>query len=107
MIRIENVSKYYRRKKALSHVSLELPRGQIVGLFGENGAGKSTLMKAILGLLSFQGKVLRTLPDGTTYMVMEFCPGVMLDHNTVMTDQMYSLGRACGQIHRTFSALPP
>ena len=57
MIRIENVSKYYRRKKALSHVSLELPRGQIVGLFGENGAGKSTLMKAILGLLSFQGKI--------------------------------------------------
>lgn len=58
-------------------------------------------------VLSFRGKVLRTLADGTTYMVMEFCPGVMLDHNTVMTDQMYSLGRACGQIHRTFSALPP
>ena len=31
----------------------------------------------------------------------------MLDHNTVTTDQMYSLGTACGQIHRTFSALPP
>ena len=59
------------------------------------------------GLLSFQGKVLRTLPDGTVYMVMEFCPGVMLDHNTVTMDQMYSLGKACGQIHRTFSALPP
>ena len=59
------------------------------------------------GLFSFLGKVLRTLPDGTTYMVMEFCPGVMLDHNTVTTDQMYSLGKACGQIHRTFSALPP
>ena len=58
-------------------------------------------------VLSFQDKVLRTLVDGTTYMVMEFCPGVMLDHNTVMADQMYSLGRACGQIHRTFSALPP
>ena len=58
-------------------------------------------------VLSFRGKVLRTLADGTTYMVMEFCPGVMLDHNTVMADQMYSLGRACGQIHRTFSALPP
>lgn len=59
------------------------------------------------GLLSVQGKVLRTLPDGTVYMVMEFCPGVMLDHNTVTTDQMYSLGKACGQIHRTFSALLP
>ena len=57
--------------------------------------------------LSFQGKVLRSLPDGTVYMVMEFCPGVMLDHNTITTDQMYSLGKACGQIHRTFSALPP
>ena len=28
-------------------------------------------------VLSFRGKVLRTLADGTTYMVMEFCPGVM------------------------------
>ena len=58
-------------------------------------------------VLSFQGKVLRTLADGTTYMVMEFCPGEMLDHNTVTTDQMYSLGKTCGQIHRIFSALPP
>ena len=58
-------------------------------------------------VLSSRGKILRTLADGTTYMVMEFCPRVMLDHNTVTTDQMYSLGRACGQIHRTFSALPP
>ena len=57
--------------------------------------------------LSFQDKVLRTLSDGTTYMVMEFWPGVMMDHNTVTTDQMYSLGKACGQIHRTFSSLPP
>ena len=57
-------------------------------------------------VLSFRGKVLRTLADGTTYMVMEFCPGVMVDHNTVTPDQMYSLGKACGQIHRTFSALP-
>ena len=48
MIDIKNVSKSYTGKRALENVSLSLPRGEIVGLFGENGAGKTTLMKCIL-----------------------------------------------------------
>ena len=44
MLEIKNVSKRYGSKQALSDVSLQLPRGQLVGLFGENGAGKTTLM---------------------------------------------------------------
>ncbi len=57
MIRIDQVSKKYGSKQALSHVSLDLPRGEIVGLFGENGAGKTTLMKCILGFLKYQGTI--------------------------------------------------
>lgn len=57
MIKLENVSKYYGRTAALDTVNLTLPRGEIVGLFGENGAGKTTLMKCILGFIPYEGTV--------------------------------------------------
>ena len=57
MIELKNVSKNYRSKRALKNVNLTLPRGEIIGLFGENGAGKTTLMKCILNLHPFSGEV--------------------------------------------------
>lgn len=62
MLEISHISKKYGSKEALHDVSLTLPQGQIVGLFGENGAGKTTLMKCVLGLVRHEGTV--TL-DGT------------------------------------------
>ena len=58
MLTLQNVTKYYGTRKALDEVTLSLPRGEIVGLFGENGAGKTTLMKSILGFHSFRGEIL-------------------------------------------------
>ncbi len=57
MLKIEAVRKTYPGTLALDSVSLELPRGEIVGLFGENGAGKTTLMKCILGFLRYKGEI--------------------------------------------------
>jgi ABC-2 type transport system ATP-binding protein len=57
MIEIKNVAKSFGGKRALEGVSLALPRGEIVGLFGENGAGKTTLMKCILGFLRCEGEI--------------------------------------------------
>ncbi len=57
MLELKNVRKRYGSKEALRGVDLALPRGEIVGLFGENGAGKTTLMKSILRLVRFEGEI--------------------------------------------------
>lgn len=57
MLEIKHLTKNYSGKTALEDVSLTLPRGEIVGLFGENGAGKTTLMKSILGFLTYHGEI--------------------------------------------------
>lgn len=58
MLEIKNVRKVYSGGTvAVRDVDLTLPRGEIVGLFGENGAGKSTLMKCILGFINHSGEI--------------------------------------------------
>lgn len=57
MLKIDSLSKNYGMKTALDNISLELPRGEIIGLFGENGAGKTTLMKCILGFTASRGEI--------------------------------------------------
>lgn len=48
----------YEEFEALSHVSFDVRRGEVVGLIGRNGAGKSTMLKIISGILKpTQGSV--------------------------------------------------
>ena len=48
MIRVERVSFFYPTGTgALREVSIELPRGEILGILGESGSGKTTLLKCI------------------------------------------------------------
>ncbi|WP_281201798.1 ATP-binding cassette domain-containing protein [Erysipelothrix rhusiopathiae] len=49
MIKIRNISKRFKNLEIFEDVSLELPKGKIVGLIGENGSGKSVLMKMLCG----------------------------------------------------------
>ena len=58
MIAVEAVSKVYRsllsrgNVAALSEFSLDVARGEVVGIAGPNGAGKSTLISLVLGYLA-------------------------------------------------------
>lgn len=49
-IKIQNISMYFDKIKALDNVSIEIEEG-IFGLLGENGAGKTTLMRLLTTLL--------------------------------------------------------
>jgi len=55
IVRARNLTKTYGTTHALDHVSFDIEAGRIVGLIGPNGAGKTTALKAILGLVDFDG----------------------------------------------------
>ena len=50
-VEIKNLSKNYKKLRALNNVTLDVPHGNIYGLIGPNGAGKTTLIKALVGAL--------------------------------------------------------
>jgi len=50
-LRVEDVSRHFGRRKALSKISFTVNAGSILGLLGPNGAGKSTLLAIVATLL--------------------------------------------------------
>ncbi|HET7263208.1 MAG TPA: ABC-F family ATP-binding cassette domain-containing protein [bacterium] len=50
VVRLRNLGKRYGESMVLSGVSLEIRRGEKVGVIGPNGAGKTTLLRIIAGL---------------------------------------------------------
>lgn len=46
-IRVENLTKTYKKQNAVDHISFDISSGEIVGFLGPNGAGKTTTMKML------------------------------------------------------------
>ncbi len=51
LLKVEDVSAGYGRIPVLNGISIEVGRGERVGLFGPNGHGKTTLLRTISGLM--------------------------------------------------------
>ena len=69
MLRVRDVFVRFGGVVALDRVSIDLNRGEILGLIGPNGAGKTTLFNCISGVLQpdagqiiFEGRSLRFVP---------------------------------------------
>jgi simple sugar transport system ATP-binding protein len=64
IVELKDVTKKFAGVTALKNVSLNVQKGEIVGLIGDNGAGKSTLIKTLVGVhapdsgsIKIQGKL--------------------------------------------------
>lgn len=51
-ITTENLTRDFGSARAVNSISLEAPRGKILGFLGPNGAGKTTTIRLLLGLLN-------------------------------------------------------
>ena len=79
MITVKQLSfGYTRRRNIFDSLSLELPKGSIVGLLGRNGEGKTTLLKLLYGqLLRRQGE-LKVLDADPKHRAVSFLQQVYL-----------------------------
>lgn len=73
------------RIEVLNGASLEVPRGELVGLVGENGSGKSTLMKIVVGLLERDAGTVER--DGK----LGYCPQIPLLWEKLTVDEHFEL----------------
>jgi phospholipid/cholesterol/gamma-HCH transport system ATP-binding protein len=54
-IRVNDLVVGFGKRVVIDHLSLDVRRGEILGLVGASGGGKSVLMRTIIGLISRQG----------------------------------------------------
>ncbi|MDR3567210.1 MAG: ATP-binding cassette domain-containing protein [Syntrophobacteraceae bacterium] len=58
VVRLRALTKTYGREPAVCGVDMDIYPGEIFGLIGPDGAGKSSIMKAIAGVMTFDGGTL-------------------------------------------------
>lgn len=97
MLRIDNLTKYYKNTKGIENLSLILNEGNTIGIIGINGSGKTTMFRVLLGLLNedsgtitFKGKPLRTYPNSICGYLPE---ERSLYKDLTVIDQVMFLGR--------------
>jgi phospholipid/cholesterol/gamma-HCH transport system ATP-binding protein len=57
VIRVHNLRIAFGGKTIIDGIDLEVPEGGVLALMGKNGSGKSVILKALSGLIDYQGTI--------------------------------------------------
>ena len=57
MLRVEDLTVAFDGEPALEHLTFTLTAGDALAVIGPNGAGKSVFLRALLNMVSYQGKI--------------------------------------------------
>ena len=106
-IEARGLTKRFGALEAVSHLDLDVPRGQIYGFLGPNGSGKSTTLRMLCGLLTpsdGSARVLDTTVPGDTrelkprigYMTQKFSlfSDMTTEENLQFISEIYSVAAA-------------
>jgi osmoprotectant transport system ATP-binding protein len=80
LIKLENISKSYKKIKVLKDISLTIKKGELVALIGPSGCGKTTTLKMINGLVKPS--------SGNIY----------IDGKSLLTQDLITLRRSMGYV---------
>ncbi|MBR5442506.1 MAG: ABC transporter ATP-binding protein [Clostridia bacterium] len=84
IITVDGLTKAYGSHTVLNDISFDLPKGEVIGLFGPNGCGKTTLMKILTGLIhDYKGTVLvdGNAPGEQTKAITAYLPEQTFVHD--------------------------
>jgi len=94
LLKMQGITKEYFGNRVLTNVSLDVNRGEVLGLVGENGAGKSTLMNILFGM-------------SVIAQTGGYAGKVCIDGNEVNFQNPFDALRAgIGMVHQEFSLIP-
>ena len=73
VLRTEDLVKKYGKRTVVSHVSIDVKQGEIVGLLGPNGAGKTTSFYMTVGLITpNEGRIFLNDLDTCNFRVLGY-----------------------------------
>ncbi len=79
VLRIDNLTKNYRKVKALDNVSFEVPPKTVFGILGPNGSGKTTLLGIVMDVIKASGGTYAWEGDGLAANDLRKTIGTLLE----------------------------
>lgn len=86
--------KRYKPFKAIDNLTLDLPKGEVIGILGKNGSGKSTILKMVTGVVyPTSGDI---IVDGKVSALLELTAG--FDGELTGRENIYLKGYSMGMV---------